>query len=160
MNRGTLKKIGFVGFEKINQLMLSRCAEIPSVAGVYAVVSENVAIEFMAQGPGGYFKGKNPNVPVPTLAQNWLEGADILYFGKAGGERSKSTLKKRVSEYMRFGQGVRIGHWGGRYIWQIRGYGDLRIGWLETPHARAVEAELISQFRTAYQKRPFANLAA
>lgn len=160
LNRSKLEEIGFVGFESIRQLMLSRCIELPAAPGVYVVVRDAVEVEFVEYGSGGQFKGRDPNVPIATLSSRWIPDADIVYFGKAGGEGSKSTLRGRVGQYMRFGQGANIGHWGGRYIWQIKGIGDLRIGWFETQYARAVEAELINQFYFEYEQRPFANLAA
>lgn len=39
----------------------------------------------------------------------------MVYIGKAG-----TTLRKRLNQYLKFGNRQNIGHWGGRYIWQIK----------------------------------------
>lgn len=58
---------------------------------------------------GGFFKGKNPNVSIQELNSNWIDGEHIVYIGKA------TELCRRLRQYMSFGQGKNIGHWGGRY---------------------------------------------
>lgn len=68
---------------------------------------------FCEVGTAGFFKGKNPNVSIQELNSNWIDGEHIVYIGKA------TELCRRLRQYMSFGQGKNIGHWGGRYIWQI-----------------------------------------
>lgn len=54
-----------------------------------------------------------------------------------------------------------IGHWGGRYIWQIKNSGNLLLCWKPTPDEdpEAIETALIARFKEQHGgHRPFANL--
>lgn len=151
----SLKNIGFSGFIPVSQLRDGALNMIPDVPGVYMVlrVSEG-APEFLETGSGGHFKGKNPNVPVAELAANWVDGTPVVYIGKA------TSLRKRISQYLRFGQGKPVGHWGGRYIWQLADATQLLFCWMPVDgNADAVETDMICRFRERYGCRPFANLA-
>ena len=110
-----LKAAGFEGFIPVAQLQTDSTA-IPRTAGVYMVVytGENMS-EFLSRGTGGFFKGKDPNVSITELGTNWVKNTCVVYIGKAG-----TTLQKRLNQYLKFGNGQNIGHWGGRYIWQIK----------------------------------------
>jgi hypothetical protein len=83
----------------------------------------------------------------------------VLNIGKAGPGRT-ATLKSRLLNYVRFGQGKNSGHSGGRYIWQLPNSRDLLVCWKATGKAvpREVEKRLIAEFRQKYGKLPFANL--
>ena len=59
---------------------------------------------------GGWFKGKDPAVPVAEIARLWIEQALVLYIGKAGGGSSKTVLQKRLWDYVRFGDGKPVDH--------------------------------------------------
>ena len=116
--------------------------------------------QFLEVGTGGYFKNKDPNVPISRLVSHWVEGALIVYIGQSG-SGSKGTLKKRISDMIKFGQGGRVGHRGGRFVWQIRGVEGLLFCWKEIweDDPRNVEKELIKTFKSIYGgRRPFANL--
>ncbi|WP_210211698.1 MULTISPECIES: hypothetical protein [unclassified Mesorhizobium] len=108
---------------------------------------------FADKSSGGWFKGRNPSVPEGALAANWVDGAEVVYIGKA------DVLRRRLREFAAFGAGKSVGHWGGRLVWQLAGVADLRVGWKETPNDNpgVVEAELLRQFRLNYGKPPFAN---
>lgn len=110
-----LKASGFEGFIPVAQLQTDSTA-IPRTAGVYMVVytGENIP-EFLPCGTGGFFKGKDPNVSITELETNWVKNTCVVYIGKAG-----TTLRKRLNQYLKFGNRQNIGHWGGRYIWQIK----------------------------------------
>lgn len=154
-NMNNLKTTGFVGFVPVAELWDGALRMIPDVPGVYVVcrVSDGVPV-FLETGSGGHFKGKTPNVAVAELAANWVDGTPVLYIGKA------TSLRKRISQYVRFGQGKPVGHWGGRYIWQLADAPDLLFCWREVDgDPDAVETELIRAFREAYGSRPFANLS-
>ena len=84
--------------------------------------------EFLSRGTGGFFKGKDPNVSITELGTNWVKNTCVVYIGKAG-----TTLRKRLNQYLKFGNGQNIGHWGGRYIWQIKNSGNLLLCWKPTP---------------------------
>jgi hypothetical protein len=62
---------------------------------------------------------------------------------------------------MEFGKGRDVGHWGGRYIWQIQDSDDFLIAWkpLTNEEPDTIESALIEEFRNKFGKRPFANLA-
>ena len=162
MNRELLQAQGFEGFRTIGGLMNGVRTLIPAQMGVYVVLRESEsAPQFLSEGTGGFFKGRNPNVSIAELKANWVEGAQVVYIGKAGGFGSSATLQKRLLQYLHFGQGVNVGHWGGRYIWQLADSRDLVVCWkkLANEDPRDVERMMIQEFKTAHTgKRPFANL--
>ena len=72
-----------------------------------------------------------------------------------------SVLRRRLRQFARFGAGHPVGHWGGRYIWQIEGAMDLIVAWRNTPNTqpRAEELTLLARFREIHNGRaPFANI--
>ena len=158
-----LKKAGFEGFCSVEKLR-DDLSGIPAVRGVYMVVYQgNGMPEFLEVGTGGLKRKKdksgklkiiNPNVPVSELKSNWVGGTCVVYIGKA------TTLSKRISQYLKFGNGKSIGHWGGRLIWQIKDSKDLQICWKPVDaDPREEEMRLIADFKRQYGgKRPFANL--
>ena len=150
------QNIGFEGFKTVKELIMT-CKEVPAKKGIYIIIrKENTKPVFALKGTGGCFKGKDPNVSLEKLEQNWIEGEHILYIGKAGG-----SLQERIALYMSFGQGKPVGHWGGRLIWQLEDVKDLIVCWkvLEKEEPRDVEKELIQEFKKQHKgKRPFANL--
>ena len=157
-----LRECGFKGFKTVRELINS-CNDIPKEMGVYVVLRENESEpQFIKEGSGGFFKGKNPNVSFSELKTNWIDNEPVVYIGKAGGSKKSATLQTRLEQYMRFGQGENIGHWGGRYIWQLEDSKDLVVCWRTLPDdedPREVERQMIAEFKTAHDgKRPFANL--
>ena len=155
------QRLGFAGFCSVRELFEGGYKELPGKeGGVYLVFRPELASpQFLATGTGGFYKGKNPNVPVSELQSNWVDDANILYIGKAGGG-PRSSLRTRVRALVRFGQGHPVGHWGGRYLWQLRSASELRICWKTTPgeDPRNVERDLIRAFSAEFGRRPFANL--
>jgi hypothetical protein len=154
-----IKEEGFTGFKPMRELFNDSSA-VPRERGVYMVLNLSKGKEFLAVGTGGFFKGKNPNVPLQTLESNWVENTIVVYIGKAGGEESGATLQSRLGQYFRFGQGKNVGHYGGRLIWQLKNSADLVVCWKELPteDPRTVESGLIREFVSQFSKRPFANL--
>lgn len=127
---------------------------MPGHRGVYVVTYDGESpIKFADKSAGGWFKGRNPSVTREVLTANWVDGAEVVYIGKA------DVLQRRLREFANFGAGKSVAHRGGRLIWQLANVANLRIAWKETPGEvpRAVEAALIQQFRSAYGKPPFAN---
>lgn len=160
-NLDEIKKAGFEGFKTIQELFLHP-SEIPNVRGVYLILNlEKKLPTYLPIGTGGHFKGKNPNVHIEELKKNWIEKTIVVYIGKAGSESSSATLKSRLKQYFGFGQGKNIGHWGGRYIWQLNSSSNLIVCWKCLPNddPRKIENNLINSFREKFGGRPFANLA-
>lgn len=156
-----LKELGFIGFVSIGDLFLNSSV-LPDKQGVYCIINSlDSKADFLESGCGGYFKGKNPNVSLSELNHNWVEGATVVYIGKAGGTGKKATLRSRLRQYLKFGQGKPVGHWGGRLIWQVKHPSALIICWKALPdqEPREYEADLIRRFIGKFGKRPFANLA-
>lgn len=159
-NLEDLKKAGFIGFKKIEEL-IEDSSLIPRQKGVYLILFIGTKKpEFLNVGTGGYFKGKNPNISIDELNANWVNKSPVVYIGKAGKANSSVSLYSRLKQYLRFGQGFNVGHYGGRLIWQIRNSNDLIVCWkgLPSDDPRSIEKELIQMFISLYGKRPFANL--
>jgi len=154
------REYGFEGFMKISDLMETACADVPSVKGIYFVLLMGSKPKFLPKSTGGHFKGKEPTVDINVLEANWVKNTFALYIGKAGGGTSRKTLRDRIKQYMRFGQGKNVGHWGGRFIWQLTDSKDLLMCWkkLLEGNPREFEKSLIAEFKTQYGKIPFANL--
>ncbi|MCH5307617.1 MAG: hypothetical protein J1E37_06000 [Prevotella sp.] len=160
-NSNLLRENGFQGFKTIKELWNNN-SQIPKKQGVYVVIyGKGDRPAFLEKGTGGFFKGKDPNVTIEELEQKWVENTSVLYIGKAGGTGAKATLNSRLVQYLKFGQGRNIGHWGGRYIWQLADAEDLIVCWKETTEEpRDVESKMIDDFKKAHEgKRPFANKA-
>lgn len=149
-----IEEAGFTGFKTVAQLQNAGCSAIPESGGVYMILrAENIKPQFLAKGTGGYYREKNPNVAIAELQSNWVEDTVCVYIGKA------TTLNKRINLYMRFGAGANVGHYGGRYIWQLADSKSLIVCWKRTKEdPREVESALIEEFREQYGARPFANL--
>ena len=159
-NIESIKKHGFTGFKTISELWEDR-SDMPKEKGVYLVLDPNFRkTEFIVPGVGGFFKGKNPNVSLEELKQKQVPGSLTVYIGKAGSPTGNATLFSRLGQYLRFGQGKNVGHWGGRYIWQLKKHEDLIFCWKPTPNEdpREVEKELIKWYLDDFGKLPFANL--
>lgn len=149
--RPSLEAAGFVGWVPFPAIRASGC---PSSGGVYVITySGDNPATFAERSCGGWFKGKDPTVPNEALAANWVDGAEVVYIGKA------DKLKRRLTQFADFGTGKAIGHWGGRLIWQLPSIDQLLVAWKETPGRVPVEVEakLIASFRQIYGKPPFAN---
>lgn len=154
-----IKKNGFIGFKTIGELCIDSDI-LPKKKGVYLVLHLVKKPVFLINGTGGFFKGKNPNVQIDELNNNWVKNSKVVYIGKAGGNLSKATLHSRLKQYLDFGRGKSVGHWGGRYIWQISNSNELVICWkeLDKEEPNIIESGLIKIFSDKYGKRPFANL--
>lgn len=160
-NNESIRDYGFEGFKTVASLRANVIEEVPSEKGVYMVVAPNSFVcQFMERSTGGFFKKRNPSVPVSKLYSKWVPKALVLYIGKAGSPDGNATLRKRITGFIGFGNGKPIGHWGGRYIWQLRDAEQLLICWRVFPGAipREVKKSLISSFEAKYGCLPFANL--
>ena len=153
-----LRSRGFTGFKAFGDLDLSA---VPREPGVYAVLQASSGGHTVLDASvGGRFKGKDPtDDPAKLMGRLWE--VPTIYIGKAdAGARSTRGLHKRITEFCKFGKGLPVGHWGGRYIWQLSNSQDLRIAWLPVTDrsAKVAEDELLEEFFVAYGQLPFANL--
>lgn len=154
-----LRDRGFEGFKRFRDLDLS---QVPREPGVYAVVRDfSSSHEVLGASVGGWFKCKDPSDDPVKLKSRLGCHSETLYIGMAdAGTRGTRGLRKRITEFARFGTGQAVGHWGGRYIWQLTDSPDLRIAWLPVTgrSAKDVEDELFEEFFQVYGQLPFANL--
>lgn len=159
----SIKANGFEGFKSISYLS-ENLSEIPNVMGVYMILrNSDLSPKFLTKGTGGFFKNLDPNVAVNILENNWVTKTKVLYIGKAGAASSSPTLRSRLNQYFKFGRGGKVGHRGGRYIWQLEDAQDLLVCWIKiTPsdsiEPRDFEYNLIQNFKNVYNMHPFANL--
>lgn len=110
---------------------------------------------------GGRFKEKDPTVDAGIVAQRLVCPSDTLYIGKQdSGVSASRGLQKRVTDLVRFGEGRPVGHWGGRYLWQLSDDAKLRVAWLKVgdSSAREVEDPLLTEFFNFYGQLPSANV--
>ncbi len=99
LNKEWLKSKGFEGFEKISEMKVSKNRKIiPTKKGVYVIIDESD------------------------------ENSKIVYIGQAGGKKSQTNLRKRLSQYMRKSKN----HSGGRDIWKLKNPEDLLVAWKST----------------------------
>lgn len=161
-SRAELEERSFRGWPTFAQLREAAFESVPAATpGVYVVLRPGAGQpRFTPQSIGGWFKGQDPAVDADALARNWVEGASVVYIGKADWrKRGKHPLRKRLQEFADFGAGRPVAHWGGRLIWQLEDAAELLVGWMPTPDesARAVEVRLIEEFRELHGRAPFAN---
>jgi len=160
-SRAFLEAQGFEGFVATGQLHAERCERLPNQRGVYAVLRESPwPPEFVPRSTAPAYRGVDPSRPIAELEARWVPGAQVLYFGRACGPGVRSLLRQRVKRFMRFGHGRVVGHWGGRFVWQLRDHAGLVVAWKPTPEAdpAQVEASLQAGFVRHYGVMPFANL--
>jgi hypothetical protein len=72
-----------------------------------------------------------------------VPGAEVVYIGKA------DDAGRRLKQFARFGAGEPVGHWGGRYIWQLADSSELLVAWHAISWeelARDYEKRLLARF--------------
>jgi len=148
-----LKARGFVGFVRARDAYLDRCAAVPAQPGTYVVLRTGAAApEIVSRSRGGYFKGKDPTAPAEVLRERLITSTPTMYIGKA------DILQRRIRQLLDFGNGKPVGHYGGRYLWQVADADDYLIAWRLEADPRAGESALLEDFVTEFGSLPFANL--
>lgn len=159
VNKRTLREDGFAGFRSFADVEINR---IPQAPGIFAVLQpEGFQSQFLARSTAGVFKKKDPSLSADKLAAEWVDGAEVLYVGKAGpGSKGNRGLRRQIQEFLDFGNGKPPGHWDGRLIWQLANANSLLLAWKELPAGglNQAEAKYHADFREAYGRLPFANL--
>lgn len=157
--RAALEAVGFRGFVTIDDLRKGRIDDVPREPGVYVVMRDkDDPPTFLQESPAGWFKRKNPTADIPTLKAAWVPRAHTLYIGMTS---QRDGLRARLKDLIDFGAGQAVGHWGGRYLWQVAGSSDFVVAWRESsPGVNPLdeEKELLRRFRETYGRLPFANL--
>jgi hypothetical protein len=144
---------GFQGFQTLSELMKTELITVPTFTGVYAILRNTQApASFLEKSNAGHFNGKDPTVSIDICRDRWVTNSDILYYGKA------NDLKKRIGQYLSYGSGKPVGHWGGRLIWQVEGVWDFLGCWCFATNPSDKERELIVEFKNNHAGAlPFAN---
>lgn len=155
--RAHLTGLGYEGFQRFSDLPSTH---VSSSGGVYVVLREaDDPPAFIPISQAGRYKGRDPSVAVDTLASAWVPGAHLLYVGRAGlGGDGRRGISRRLDEYRRHGSGEVVGHWGGRYIWQLADHDELRVAWKPDDDPSGAEADLLDAFIGEHGRLPFANL--
>ncbi len=110
-------------------------------------------VAFLPESPAGWFKDRNPTVDPSQLTDQWVASSRCVYIGKA------NRLRQRIQQYIDFGRGQPVGHWGGRLIWQLADHTDLDIMWKPVEGVAAeVESAMLAQFEHLHGRLPFAYL--
>jgi len=114
--RAGLDARGFDGFLTFKELREGGIERVPTSGGVYVVLRERDEVPaFLHESPGGRFKRKDPTVSREVLVGRWVEGAHCVYIGKG------DNLRRRLKQFMHFGAGKPVGHWGGPLRVAVRG---------------------------------------
>jgi hypothetical protein len=118
------------------------------------------APRFLRASPAGRFKRRDPSVSEARLRKQWVDGAYVLYVGKAGNDGARATLRSRLRCSFDHGLGKAAANWGGRLVWQLDRAEELLVAWRAEPNRRPIDVEqgMIDHFASQYGKKPFANL--
>lgn len=143
-----LSAVGFKGFLPLAGLSP---AAIPPEPGVYAVLRPP------ALGPGFSAKSLGHTLKAYTIAElqhRWVSDAEVVYIGKAAGNKG---LRGRLSPFSRMAGN----HSGGRSIWQLSDPASLIVAWkpLIDDASAIIEDRLHCAFYLRYGQLPYANIS-
>lgn len=127
---------------------------------VYTPENFEVIIKRTTDAVSSYIKnGVTKNLIYPELKLNTklnsIHNRTILYIGKA--ERGDGGLRKRITEFVRYGYGLCNNHRGGRAIWQIENNKALLLDYFECENAEIQEKQMLKEFKAKHGSYPFAN---
>ena len=134
--------------------------DIPSCPGIYAVYLPDTALLSFTTHAGRAKHAVPAALGRLCAKRDSIAAAgptDILYIGKAGGQRR--ALRERIAELVRFGVGKARNHKGGEWLWQVERIAEARILTLccTRGEAERIECELLAQFRRDHGEWPIAN---
>ncbi|UPL15688.1 GIY-YIG domain-containing protein [Microbacterium galbinum] len=142
-DRGALEEVGFEGFARFSELKTSSA---PSVPGIYIVLRESELVPEITESTTST---AHAPFSLELLRASWVDGASVVYIGKA------ENIRSRLLQYARRGSN----HGGGRSIWQLADQDELIVAWVPTPgeSAGAVEIRYRAAFTREHGRWPFAN---
>jgi hypothetical protein len=150
-----LARDGFSGFLRLATLRKIGLTGVPDKPGCYVVLRQSDdPPAFLEANPAGWFRGRDPTIALAELRAAWINGCHTIYIGQSG------DIRKRWRTRLAFGQGMAVGAWGGRSIWQLADAENLTLSWRacdEGHSPRADESALLAEFVAHFGKRPFAN---
>lgn len=155
--REGLARAGFEGFEPLATLPTH---SVPKLPGVYIVLREETGRPvFLERSIAGHFKGVDCTVQLAVLEAAWVNLSSVVYIGKARWGKKQDGLRRRLSQYRRYGAGKAVGHRGGEYIWQLQDSSRLLVCWKVVPDDEVdeLEGDLIDSFEDQHGRWPFAN---
>lgn len=124
---------------------------VPAKKGVYCIrIPAGMEVTFkdtIDNHPGAAY-------PIGSLEAKRVPASDILYIGKANGEKG---LFQRLRQYMRYGFDAGNNHRGGRVIFQVEGYENLICRWCVCENCEDKERLLLENFKRKYGTYPIAN---
>lgn len=100
--REGLQENGFAGFVGLNE---SEPGDVPQAPGVYVAYRLSTADPVFLPRNGAGLRDRM--VSVDVLADNWVDGVQVLYIGRTG------SLCRRIDQFRRFGAGIADNHVGG-----------------------------------------------
>jgi hypothetical protein len=148
----SLRRWGFEGFVTIAQLQADHCRDVPVRAGVYIALCEVTPMPRFSRS------SRRPEwtLPLSTLRSRWVPDSPVVYIGKADATEAGSSLRKRVSRYLR----AATSHTGGKRTWQLKDWDQLVIAWRVLPSTvrpKPYEDGLLSEHQATFGSLPFAN---
>ena len=154
INLGSIRILQKNGLPKIDEL---------NSCGIYAITKSDDYQPIYYSVAEAKINGNVINPwSIERLSEKWVETSDILYYGLAGANMSRS-LKSRLTDLINHSKGIvsdRGPHKGGEIIWQLKEYENFEVCILQTgkpPEPRIIEANLLKQFYLITGKLPFAN---
>lgn len=132
--------------------------DIPDSPGVYKViVPEQFGTIDSKDFEQPTFAGGEEPLDLDAVRKKYdgVKGTSVLYIGKA------SNLRRRIRQFINYGNGNAKNHRGGRFIFAIKDWGNLELEikvCKSKEKAAERESELINEFKDEHdQKLPFAN---